>query len=166
MANYFTLHLLIAFLFFPTVPFSSFDSLRFSYVVAPDLQRYKSGNPPASRQFIEDLPSLQVSHSDELETCVTCLEDLKEGHTATVLPCGHRFHRKCLKPWLELHNTCPICRYEVATDDKKYLRYREHRKRIEEEVRCHTTPILCSSLHTLIDLEGEEANRERHSPRG
>lgn len=31
---------------------------------------------------------------------------------------GHFFDRECLVPWLQLHNTCPLCRFEVETEEK------------------------------------------------
>ena len=30
------------------------------------------------------------------------------------MPCSHLFHDECLVPWLERHNTCPVCRFELA----------------------------------------------------
>ena len=33
------------------------------------------------------------------------------------MPCGHRFHEKCLLQWLRSHNTCPVCRFAVEASD-------------------------------------------------
>jgi len=39
--------------------------------------------------------------------CPICLEDLKE---CEVTPCGHAFHKKCLRVWRHESHACPICR--------------------------------------------------------
>lgn len=33
------------------------------------------------------------------------------------LPCGHFFHKSCISQWLKKDCTCPICRWELKTDD-------------------------------------------------
>lgn len=29
---------------------------------------------------------------------------------------GHYFDLECIVPWLQLHHTCPMCRFEVETE--------------------------------------------------
>ena len=41
------------------------------------------------------------------ETCPICLEDM---WSSTELPCGHRYHAKCIDAWLIRQMNCPYCR--------------------------------------------------------
>lgn len=36
------------------------------------------------------------------------------------LPCGHVFHMECLSGWFQKNNTCPLCRWELPTDNPVY----------------------------------------------
>lgn len=75
-----------------------------------------SGPPPASDERIAALPLVDVS--DELiareEQCVVCSEEFPADSKACVLPCKHTFHPNCISRWLKLHDTCPICRKNLA----------------------------------------------------
>ncbi|TYI48490.1 hypothetical protein E1A91_D13G252500v1 [Gossypium mustelinum] len=51
--------------------------------------------------------------------CSVCLDDLKTGNEAKEMPCKHKFHGECILPWLELHSSCPVCRYQMPTDESK-----------------------------------------------
>lgn len=50
-------------------------------------------------------------------SCSICIEKFKEGDTAISLPCHHKFHQKCLKPWFKDSVCCPNCRLDI----KKYF---------------------------------------------
>ena len=60
---------------------------------------------------------IAAQHDDEGVACAIC-RDAEENQDFVTLPCGHRFHRICLRPWInapqpEHHDqqfTCPTCR--------------------------------------------------------
>ena len=47
------------------------------------------------------------------QNCAVCLHQQKCGDLAIVLSCDHAFHKDSVKPWLEGHTTCPVCRANV-----------------------------------------------------
>lgn len=86
-----------------------------------DPNRY--GTPPASKTAVEGLPDIVVDDkllgSDSAQ-CAVCQDDYEKDMVVKQMPCKHVFHSECLLPWLELHNSCPVCRYELPTDDLDY----------------------------------------------
>jgi hypothetical protein len=63
--------------------------------------------------------------AEELEacndrTCIICREDMVLE--VKRLPCGHFFHFKCLKSWLERQQVCPTCRKSVLEVTKEPIR--------------------------------------------
>eukprot|EP00026_Physarum_polycephalum_P008224 Phypoly_transcript_08303.p1 GENE.Phypoly_transcript_08303~~Phypoly_transcript_08303.p1 ORF type:complete len:364 (+),score=49.93 Phypoly_transcript_08303:35-1093(+) len=83
------------------------------------------GTPPAAKDIIDSLPTVTMT---EQEQCMICLENFVEGSSAVVLPCKHTFHgEECVKSWLKLHNSCPICRYELPVEDPEYESQRKER---------------------------------------
>ena len=79
------------------------------------------GPPPVKHEVLRNLPRV---HSKE--PCGVCGECFKAK--AVRLPCGHVFHlEECAEPWLKRHCTCPVCRYELPTDDESYEAGRKER---------------------------------------
>ncbi|KAF8648829.1 hypothetical protein HU200_064529 [Digitaria exilis] len=63
---------------------------------------------PAPAASIDAVPTVEVSEPGEV--CAICKEDLPLASAARRLPCGHLYHSSCIVPWLEVHNSCPVCR--------------------------------------------------------
>ncbi|KAJ1293023.1 hypothetical protein BS78_01G036300 [Paspalum vaginatum] len=79
-----------------------------------DLNR--SGTPPAKKEAVAALPTVNIQ---EALGCSVCLEDFEIGSEAKEMPCQHKFHSNCILPWLELHSSCPICRFQLPTEETK-----------------------------------------------
>jgi hypothetical protein len=87
------------------------------------------GNPPASREVLEKLKRFKMNQDYckkdeknilEYPACSICLTEIEEGAETVLMPCGHLYHDPCVVKWLKMHNTCPVCRYELPTDDLEY----------------------------------------------
>lgn len=88
------------------------------------------GRPPASKSVVEKLPSVVMTEEDVLNEralCAVCKDQIEAGKKARELPCSHRYHADCILPWLSIRNTCPVCRYELPTDDPDYEQRRVRR---------------------------------------
>lgn len=55
----------------------------------------------------------QMLGEDGRAECPICQESVERGMDVTALPCAHWFHADCIEPWLQTHNTCPVCRQIV-----------------------------------------------------
>ncbi|KAF9590952.1 hypothetical protein IFM89_000497 [Coptis chinensis] len=60
------------------------------------------------------------NEKQEEGNCVICLEDYKNREeVGKLLNCGHDFHVGCIKKWLPMKNSCPICKGVALADDLK-----------------------------------------------
>ncbi|XP_045152979.1 E3 ubiquitin-protein ligase ZSWIM2 [Echinops telfairi] len=70
------------------------------------------------KQMVKSLPLLLITKSSKLLApgyqCRLCLKAFRLGQHIRLLPCTHKFHRKCIDNWL-LHkcNSCPIDRQAI-----------------------------------------------------
>lgn len=88
---------------------------------------FLTGAPPAAKAAVECLPSIWIGQKDlELVLmCAICKDPLSLGELAKRLPCLHSYHADCILPWLSSRNSCPLCRYELPTDDPAYEEQRK-----------------------------------------
>lgn len=88
--------------------------LLLQHLAENDPNRY--GTPPAQKEAVEALPTVKI---EETLQCSVCLEDFEIGTEAKEMPCKHKFHHGCILPWLELHSSCPVCRYQLPSVEYK-----------------------------------------------
>ena len=85
----------------------------------------KYGNPPAAKNAIEKLKKYKINEEKIKEfgfenSCAVCKDEFNIGEECLSMPCNHYFHGNCLLPWLKERNSCPVCRYELPTDDADF----------------------------------------------
>lgn len=80
----------------------------------------RRGAPPAAKSAVSALPTVEITSKEETLVCAICKDMLNVGEKETKLPCGHGYHGECIVPWLGSRNSCPVCRFELPTDDPEY----------------------------------------------
>ncbi len=113
---------------------TAFENL-LNYLMVNDPNKH--GNPPASKEVVKTLPMLEINSEEELnkipeieKDCSVCKEMFKLGSKIVRMPCDHLYHDECILQWLELHNNCLVCRYELATDDPDYEKRKEKNRSV------------------------------------
>jgi len=80
------------------------------------------GPPPASTNSVRKLEEIRVDdaflheNKSKVLDCAVCKDEFCSGEVLKRMPCDHSFHTDCLLPWLQLHNTCPVCRFSLPTE--------------------------------------------------
>ncbi|XXZ98873.1 hypothetical protein QA089_001384 [Meyerozyma guilliermondii] len=91
-----------------------------------------------SQDFLDSLERVPVSKlTDKTAECPICTNKFVEDDYPLVvrLPCqkiqskGHTFDLECVGPWLKMHSTCPLCRFDVTEASRK------RKEQLEEELR-------------------------------
>jgi E3 ubiquitin-protein ligase RNF115/126 len=93
----------------------------------------KYGNPPASQNSVDKLDHFKITEQKLKDfgfenSCPVCKDEFVVNEECLLMPCEHHFHKDCLIPWLKERNSCPICRYELPTDDEDFERRKREAK--------------------------------------
>jgi hypothetical protein len=134
--------------------------------MTPQAQTRREGEPIAtSKSTYRSLPRVKVTAYDieknESNECSICLDELVLGQPALRIPCGHLFHEDCIEDWLKKSNECPVCRFELPTDDAQYEEGRRARM-ADRKIRLSKEDIKVKSAQELrrfaqflkIDIKG------------
>uniref|UniRef100_A0A672KVF3 E3 ubiquitin-protein ligase RNF139 n=1 Tax=Sinocyclocheilus grahami TaxID=75366 RepID=A0A672KVF3_SINGR len=65
---------------------------------------------------INSLPEVKGTRLREIEdVCAICYQEF--AASARITPCHHYFHALCLRKWLYIQDTCPMCHQRVYIED-------------------------------------------------
>ncbi|KAG8438776.1 hypothetical protein GDO86_005101 [Hymenochirus boettgeri] len=68
------------------------------------------------RDAVNKIKSLPTATTEQLEQhndiCSICYQDM---NSAVITPCSHFFHPGCLKKWLYVQETCPLCHCQLKS---------------------------------------------------
>ncbi|KAK6132784.1 hypothetical protein DH2020_033462 [Rehmannia glutinosa] len=59
--------------------------------------------------------------NQQINFCVICQNDYEDGEDIGTVDCGHEYHRDCIKKWLIVKNTCPVCKSTALSRKAKDL---------------------------------------------
>jgi hypothetical protein len=72
---------------------------------------------PASSCAMALLHAPTVGETSE-QYCAVCHDDFRKGDALRTMPCAHSFHERCIFRSLRLHHLCPVCDYELPTNEE------------------------------------------------
>jgi len=67
-----------------------------------------------SLEGIAQLREFHIQGEQGADACSICLEELKPGDHARMLPCRHLFHLCCVDLWLLRRAECPMCKQLIS----------------------------------------------------
>lgn len=119
-------------------------------------EEFEPRQPATAEAYLRTMPVLKVTEHD-LEAgngeCSICLDKLMLGDSAVRIPCGHLFHEDCGRKCLESSNQCPLCRYELPTDDATFESARRSRM-VNWRPRLRVNDLSVKSVRELRHLAG------------
>jgi hypothetical protein len=58
-----------------------------------------------------------IKNQNHNKHCIICLENYKYHDKVAFMNCQHKYHSNCLKTWLNVNPSCPICRKDIINDN-------------------------------------------------
>ncbi|OWM78872.1 probable E3 ubiquitin-protein ligase RHC1A [Punica granatum] len=144
------------------------------YFIGPGLEELfeqlsvneRRGPPPAARSSIEAMPTVKISqrHLRSDSHCAVCKEKFELGSEARQMPCNHFYHSDCIIPWLEQHNSCPVCRQELPENGAGSGRTSSNSSRREGQGRRNPLSYLWPFRSSSSSSQSSGTNRSNSTP--
>ncbi|XP_047312915.1 uncharacterized protein LOC124916229 [Impatiens glandulifera] len=65
---------------------------------------------------IMDENKSMATYREEKDMCTICLENYNAGDEINSMQhCPHQFHYGCIKNWMKINNSCPLCREPILS---------------------------------------------------
>ena len=88
-----------------------------SSITTDDITKLQNFNPHSLAIVVGGAAEPASPAAREYDLCAICLNSLTEGVVVEGCPGRHRFHKGCLKAWVDTHDTqavtCPTCRGNI-----------------------------------------------------
>lgn len=62
---------------------------------------------------IIDANTDEIAYNYHEKTCSVCLDEYAVNNKIVLLDCNHSFHTDCIKKWLQINKSCPVCRLDI-----------------------------------------------------
>jgi hypothetical protein len=117
--------------------------------------------------FINTLKNTENIFDEDTELCCSiCIDNFKKGDRYIILPCSsnkHYFHygnESCsgILPWLEINNTCPICREILPTVEENLHELQSTEQIVQQFLDRNTTSVL---LYRTMNPEPSDLNQNQ-----
>ncbi|XP_022896506.1 uncharacterized protein LOC111410422 [Olea europaea var. sylvestris] len=96
---------------------------RLIHLTAPTAPTTNSHSNPAPKYAIDSLQEITITQEmlddDPNMLCPICKDPFRLDASMKLMPCKHTYHADCIVPWLEINNSCPVCRFRLPTNEEK-----------------------------------------------
>ena len=107
------------------------------------------------KRFVESVNA--GNEEDHDYECAICLGAIEHGESIGDIPCGHIFHKECLKTWVKRRKRCPLCQDESLLFAHPTI---DDMKTTEAQPSSGTSMIVSSTdSDTTSDQDGNDASR-------